>query len=115
MSTRTLAKSGAVSTKLKTGTYTGDGNATQAITGVGFQPKYVLINRQLFLKSSVAQKNNQDALLSDFYWSGGAGIRYLPSGIISLDIDGFTVGNTPDILENAFNLNLALYTYVCFG
>jgi len=28
--------------QVKTGAYTGDGNATQAITGVGFQPDFVL-------------------------------------------------------------------------
>lgn len=91
-----------------TGTYTGDGAATKAITGVGFQPKYLIIFPQLATAGLLGFKSNQDTT----YAFGPAG--YQQDHIISLDSNGFTVGDGTGS-SNYFNVNARIYTYLALG
>ena len=114
MSVKTLAKSVGVG-MFATGTYTGDGAVTQAIIGVGFQPRFMLIYAQMqaCLK---AMKNDTDGLNADMIEpvAGMPQHRYEADQIISLDADGFTVGDGTT-LANTVNINLVTYTYIAFG
>lgn len=99
--------------RIKTGTYTGDGSTSQAITGVGFQPKvlFILIGGttsgnigQLFAADTMTAAQYAD---SDFreYNAGGT--------INSLDSDGFTVDDGG--ADRAPNENGTTYHYIALG
>lgn len=95
--------------RVATGTYTGNGAATQAITGVGFQPRMLLIYPQLASAVFPFVKSDQDGL--NAWGTNNAGGT---DQIISLDADGFTVGDgTPS--TNHCNVNLRVYTYWALG
>lgn len=80
---------GSSSVQVLSGLYTGDGQATQVITGIGFTPDMV------FVKSAGATSNESYFRTSNmpatesFPFIGGAKIT---NGILSIDADGFTVG-----------------------
>lgn len=99
----------------KTGTYVGDGNVTQAITGLGFQPKYV--NIYWIANGASLQRNRLHKTDADptnnamFQWIGSQN-WYLTNMLVSLDADGFTVG---DGGFSDFNINTAVYVYLAFG
>ena len=102
---------------IKTGTYTGDGSTGQAITGVGFRPKWLAVMRHpdtggafgfLFYKmdqSWGAWSINQHAQDSDWV--------YTDNRLISLDADGFTVGDVNTDVDP--NKNGEVYDYIAFG
>lgn len=99
-----------------TGTYTGDGNATKAIAGLGFRPIYVLI-WDIDADSgdgNIGHKNDQDGLNAWYYDVGTTTPRYVTDQIISLDVDGFTVGDGTGT-ANWFNVVGDDYYYVCWG
>jgi len=100
-----------------TGTYTGDGAATQAIIGLGFQPKYVFVYPQVDnVTRNPAQKTDLDGLFSLLFILGTSSwSAYLLDHIISLDADGFTVGDGTGSGGNALNINGRVYTYIAFG
>jgi len=88
--------------RIVSGTYTGDGAGTQAITGVGFQPDAIFVFSQL------------PAGNYDYYKDRNMGLNarilntdYQADVIISLDADGFTVGDTQGI-----NVAARLYSYL---
>ncbi|MBW1713402.1 MAG: hypothetical protein JRJ59_09680 [Deltaproteobacteria bacterium] len=88
-----------------TGTYTGDGNTTQAITGLGFQPKSLIV----YLKVGnfpVFIKTDQDSARTQVLRDGTQNFAWDLNTIISLDADGFTVGN-----QNFINNAAVSYTY----
>ena len=95
--------------RMATGTYTGDGNATQAITGVGFQPDVVSLYVQLDASAGGDWwKTDQDGTKSrsrSFQWNDDM--------IISLDSDGFTVGDGTGE-ANELNVNTRVYTYIAW-
>lgn len=92
--------------RMATGTYTGDGNATQAITGLGFQPDFLIIYSQ-DTDSHIPMKSDQDGTKTQMSSAPTWGDDH----IISLDSDGFTVGDgTPS--SNIVNVNLTVYTYI---
>ncbi len=77
-----------------TGTYVGDGAASLAIAGIGFQPKGLILWQQTN-NTNVGTpdfKITQD-LLNTFYWFPPLTRWNYVAGfnIISLDLDGFTV------------------------
>ena len=89
--------------KVKIGTYTGDASATRAITGVGFQPEFLT----LWEKTTgvyVRYKSNQDTTYAKNS-NGG----YWEDEIISLDADGFTVG---DGTGGGVSMNASAKVYV---
>jgi len=116
LSVKTLAKSVGVG-RFAVGTYTGDGAATQAITGIGFQPIVVIIYQHrdwIFRADMPAIKTDQDGAFSMAH-DGGLGYRWQQDNIISLDADGFTVGDGTPLGLNMCNVNAYVYTYICFG
>ena len=95
--------------QMKTGTFTGDGNATQAITGVGFQPKFVIIMTHVGVGGTVqAAKTDQDGTYAQI--SKGAEMQWDEDIIISLDADGFTIGDFDPL-----NISGVVHTYIAFG
>lgn len=83
---------------LKSGSYSGDGNASQAITGVGFQPTYLIIWESVadsisgdrWETTASLVDNDADGLA---YFTTQAGAPSMQDfAIKSLDADGFTVG-----------------------
>ena len=95
----------------RSGTYAGDGAATLAIVGVGFQPKFVMIYPQIPGTGGyyVVFKCSDDGA---FAFISKAGLRaYEVDHIISLDADGFTVGDGPGGIGNFMNVNLRNYAY----
>lgn len=105
VSTATMAIS-----NIKLGSYTGDGNATQAITGVGFQASVVIVlpstGYNCFIKTSdmstTEAKNlgttNQTSTTND--------------SIRSLDADGFTVGDGAEASGDNMNNSGDTYYYI---
>jgi len=76
---------------MKTGTYSGNGQATQSITGVGFQPKVVTINIGPSTPSGWYQKTDQDSGYYAAYHDGNVDVYQ--NDLVRLDSDGFTVGD----------------------
>lgn len=106
-----------------TGTYTGNGATTQAITGLGFKPRRVEIWRQTASGVGVyAIKTDRDGStnsLTALVRTAGAGLDttwaiYSNDAIRSLDTDGFTVGDTSDNGTNHTNINASIYTFVAW-
>jgi hypothetical protein len=102
----------ATGAQVTTGSYTGDGNTSQAITGVGFEPKYV----HIFGGGGGQQPVETYADFIDIDATDGMSIRlaqYANSDIIrSLDSDGFTVG---DYLVSNQNGSGQTYYYLAIG
>lgn len=90
--------------RLKVGTYTGNGT-TQSITGVGFQPKVVILKGNIaghyMVWKSSAHVGDTCAV--------GRGVDIV-NGITSLDADGFTVADSA-----AVNNNTTVYSYLALG
>lgn len=113
--TRTSVVGGGI--RIATGIYTGDGAPTQAIVGVGFQPKFVkiqMLENYVSTGDGPGMKADIDGL-NAWFWDGGMwSHRYREDMIISLDVDGFTVGDGTGF-ANIFNLLQVDYTYTCYG
>lgn len=107
--------------RIKTGTYTGDGTTSQAITGVGFAPKFVMIwhavtagNNSIVFTTTDTIVDNDASGLAHLIASSGAGSNTMEANrIISLDSDGFTVDDSGT--DSAPNANGASYEYMCLG
>lgn len=77
--------------RIATGQYTGDGAASQSIVGIGFQPKYLMFYRRQAAAVYIYAKTDQEGVESFVVnWAIGVMENNI---IISLDADGFTVGN----------------------
>jgi hypothetical protein len=100
--------------KIKTGTYTGDGTTAQAITGVGFRPKCLIIT---------AHPTSETATWSFFKLDVGWGeysiyhdeddFDIIDDRVTSLGADGFTVDDEGG--DNVPNSNGGVYDYVAWG
>ncbi len=103
--------------KIKTGTFTGDGATSQAITGVGFQVKYVKIwmraaaeaNHTIFERvdqswGNYAVEHGVTATSEHYAWQ---------DSIISLDADGFTVDDRGS--DKHPNKGSQTYDYLALG
>lgn len=94
---------------IATGIIVGDGNPTQVIRGLGFQPKSMFCYAQVTGASQgSAFKTDQDGLNSWVFGGGGMTHRYETGWIVSLDADGFTVGTSLNGLGTS-------YTYIVWG
>lgn len=98
--------------KIKVGTYTGDGSTGQAITGVGFQPKYVKIWIRATAGGADYVFEKADDSWGDYAYEVGTNTRYT-SKINSLDADGFTVDDAGGNLHP--NSNTVVYSYMALG
>lgn len=102
---------------MATGTYTGDGAATKAVTGIGFLPRFVTLYRH-DANVTFAFKSNQDganALRDQIIQTNDAtrGL-YVGDEVISLDSNGFTVGDGTISGANLLNQASIVYTYVAW-
>ena len=94
------------------GTYTGDGDPTQAIEDPGFQPTFLMIvgpNRNM-----LAIKMDAGDHASGYAWTLSNGIQ--PGIIDSFDTDGFTVSSTFSHAETSnvsYNEITRNYYYLC--
>jgi hypothetical protein len=80
---------------MATGSYTGDGLESQTISGLGFEPGFVMI-KTAAAKRSFAKTTAMPGDLSKNLAKNDA----LKSGYInSLNLDGFTVGNKAEVNE----------------
>ncbi len=114
MSSRTRASSPGGGIQMDVGTYTGDGVATQAIVGVGFQPRWMIIYSHLDDQTSdMGIKSDQDGLNSLAWRSGWLRFMFQAGHIVSFDADGFTVGGVGGF-ANVLNVDQVVYTYVAF-
>ena len=90
------------SSRLKVGSYTGDGGATKAITGVGFSPELVIIlpqtNKETTLRSSASTDSYTFAGTSNASWFS------------SLDSDGFTVGTDDRVNKSGITYHYVAWT-----
>ena len=83
--------------RIATGTYTGDDSTSQAITGIGFPPKYVRIWIRLTVENSAEEIFETTDTIVDDNASGGtvrdraADVNFKINQIIALGADGFTV------------------------
>ncbi|TMF99754.1 MAG: hypothetical protein E6I03_11990 [Chloroflexi bacterium] len=91
---------------IKFGSYTGNGQQSHPVTGIGFTPAWA------FVKSAgggaICGVQRQADMPASFGFAGGDGEPYY-DGVLSLDGDGFTVGSRGDVN----NLNSTIY-YVAF-
>jgi predicted ribosomally synthesized peptide with SipW-like signal peptide len=87
----------------RVGSYTGNGGASQSISGLGFQPEYVAV------LGAVADDAVQRyvGMTRAFQFNADTGTT---TRITSLAADGFTVGNSAEV-----NTNGATYHYVAFN
>lgn len=104
------------SLRMATGTYTGNGAASRAITGVGFQPKYV----KVWQRPTNSEGNIPIGEKMDGSWGVNAAIHSTSGAhvarsnrIISLDSDGFTVGDNN--VDGFPNTNGATYDWMALG
>ena len=100
-----------------TGTYTGDGTTSMAVTGIGFAPKYVRIwERTTVSGEEVSVWETSDTIVDDNA-AGGAilinDVAFMTNAIISLDSDGFTVDDAG--ADEHPNQNGAVYNFMCVG
>lgn len=100
----TAAGGGSGSGFIKTGAYLGDSNSTQSITGVGFEPKFVMLWPASNNVANKCAKTDQDS--GNFSHDGN---NYTEDCILSLDSDGFTVSGNRN-----FNNATVTYVYVVF-
>jgi hypothetical protein len=95
--------------KMAVGTYTGDGNANKAISGIGFSPELVFImaaGAQYAIHRSIGMPTGMD-----FEW-GSENANY----VTSLDTDGFTVGSDTRVNSGAgCPGSCPVYHYVAFN
>ena len=108
--------------RYKTGSYTGDGSTSLAVTGVGFKPRYVKIWERVTTNSIAASYNETTPEIIDDI-AGGTSIgidqnvsqqlRAYSNTIISLDADGFTVDD--DGVDSHPNTSGQVYNYLAMG
>lgn len=104
--------------RIKTGTYTGDGATSLAITGVGFKPKIVIISCSgagadlpVFLCTDIMAADEAQSFIS-----AGAAVASIDKAanmIIALGSDGFTVDDAAGDAHP--NKNTQVYDYVAIG
>lgn len=101
----------AADAKVSTGTYNGDGTVSQAIAGIGFQPRGVIIvgydsNGFMFLKTDTMPATGS-------WFNNSASTGTSTNGIIALGADGFTVDDNGIDVDP--NKNGRTYYYMCWG
>lgn len=94
--------------RIAVGSYTGNAAATKAITGVGFQPKYVCVYSRDGTTTQAHEKTSGDTTYAKRV------LAYDQDQIISLDSDGFTVGDGTGTV-NYLNANTIVYSYIAIG
>jgi hypothetical protein len=105
-----------------TGTYTGNGNPTQSITGIGFKPSVLTIYIQASeVDMFIGTTTNQDyssyygsQMTADLNVETGSG-TWEPDDILSLDAGGFTVsGSGGGVSGDNYNSNGYVFTFIAW-
>ena len=97
--------------RITTGTYTGDGELAQAITGIGFPPKYVWIVAQPVAEATAETFETVDAMTPT--WCIRTSDTSRQNRIVSLDADGFTVSDQgTDVDPNKLG---QVYVFIALG
>ena len=101
---------------MKTGTYTGDGEVSQAITGIGFTPVFIRIwHKETVGNIAMEIIEATDAIVGDGVSMAirGQDVQTRDNRIIAVGADGFTVddGGT----DQHPNKNEQVYNYLVFG
>jgi len=109
--------------QIATGTYSGDGSTSQAITGVGFTVKWLMVafrNASEAAGASVGWLITTDTIMDDnasgmaLRWSGDTeSYQYRIDAIIALGTDGFTVDD--DGSDRHPNKDGSTYNYTALG
>ena len=114
--TMNICGNGVVEVQLKVGSYAGSGTLNRQITGVGFQPEFVLVYMQN--TSDTARgfgwraTGDSGAFLADFDGEK----NYEGNHLRSLDADGFTVSaDTGGSASVRLNKSARNYTYIAIG
>lgn len=113
--------------KIKSGSFSGNAQTTQSITGIGFKPVCILMSKRcnstacneaivIAWKDAVENASGSGSNRSGTWWSGDSGStqNWADDGIRSFDHDGFTVGLAN---ENYLAMNGSgnTYTYLAIG
>lgn len=109
-----LQASGVPIVRMRIAGYQGDGAATQAIAGVGFRPRFLIIYNQV-ADRGIGFKTELDGTAALIIVQPDLAANYYEDDqIISLDADGFTVG---DGTLSVINMNNVAepYVYIAFG
>lgn len=113
------------SANVYTSTYTGDGATSQAITGVGFAPKYVAIikrrttgafdtdGRAYVLTTDTMVDDNASGMALVPFDGAATAIEWVTDAIISLDSDGFTVDDNG--ADEHPNKSSQVYNFIAIG
>lgn len=112
-----------INARIATGTYTGDGALSQAITGIGFQVVEIFISERLTVAGAYGTNamGYTNTVIVDDNAAGGAimwrnevdGFDFRTDSIIALGADGFTVDDeNADSHPNTLN---SVYNFVARG
>ena len=112
------------SANIVTGTYTGDGATSQAITGVGFAVKYLMItrritsagalfNKEVTITTNIIVDDNAAGFAINLDDGSGGESGWVTDAIIALGSDGFTVDDAGANLEP--NVSGGTYNYIAIG
>jgi len=82
--------------------YTGDGSASQAQTGLGFQPDFNWTKARGLVEGQVLFDSVRGATQT-IYSNATAAQSAIPSNLISFDVDGFTMGSNGEVGQNTEN------------
>ncbi len=103
--------------KIKTGTYTGNGSTSQAITGVGFQPTYVGIWEIASTSGNKIEATNgmvsASKTFSHYGAASGSYHSHQSDRIIAMGADGFTVDDAGS--DSDPNKASRTYYYLALG
>lgn len=108
----TLANIDSLACRIKVGTYTGDGTTSQAITGIGFQTKFVWV---FDYTTDTSLATDPFVKVTGMYGDRAyhRGYHCLDNRLISLDADGFTVDD--DAGDQHPNKDGQTYVYIALG
>ena len=111
---------GGTGARIATGSYTGDGETSQAITGIGFQVKWVYISERRVADgaAAISQVIMASDVIVDDHASGLAITNYTQTNwiedrIIALGADGFTVDDGGS--DQDPNQDTVTYNFLCIG
>jgi hypothetical protein len=97
---------------IKTGVYTGDGNISYAITGLGFRPRFLRISQKMAIGVGVFERTDQENGTPCVLHALAGPLSQADNAIKTLDADGFTVSITGATNPNT---NGTVYIYVAIG
>jgi len=100
--------------------YTGDGTSSKAITGVGFQPDWVWIKGRSVAKVHLLHDIVRGQSGGEYYYlrsdsTNAESVIGDGSGLLSLDTDGFTVGEVGNATWNDDTVTYASWNWLAGG